>query len=154
MERLYRSVRGVLGAAGVPDADTLSEIAAAWPACVGDAIARHAWPLRLSRDGTLRVACSSAIWAFELGRMGPELLESLRARLGDAAPSALRFAPGPVPEPDVLPAETPAAAPAPSPGDRDAATSLAASIADPELREIARRAIAASLARRTDDRAF
>jgi len=82
-----------------PDAGQVAELTAAWPAAVGDAIARAAWPQRVSRDGTLVVATSSSTWAFELGRMAPEILEKLREAVPGAVPTALKFVPGPVPEP-------------------------------------------------------
>lgn len=154
MERLDGSIKTVLRSAGVPDATALTAIVEAWPGCVGDAIARHAWPLRLNRDGTLRVACTSSTWAFELDRMGPDILESLRARLGDLAPASVRFAPGAVPAPG---AEAPARAPErprPGPAHTSEAARLTAAIEDPELREMAARAIAASLADHRDDRSF
>ena len=106
MERLDGSVRRALRGVGVPDAGQVAELTAAWPAAVGDAIARAAWPQRVSRDGTLVVATSSSTWAFELGRMAPEILEKLREAVPGAAPTGLKFVPGPVPEPPApLPAE-------------------------------------------------
>lgn len=145
MELLDSTVRTALRGVGIPDASALSAITHAWAECVGPAIARQAWPLRLNRDGTLRVACSSSTWAFELGRMAPEILERLRATLGDAAPASLRFAPGPVPAPGAD-AEQAVSPPGPSAADLERAASLTAAIEDPELRDLATRAIAASLA--------
>lgn len=152
MERLDGSIRSALRTAGVPDATALTAVVAAWPDCVGEAIARHAWPLRLNRERTLRVACTSSTWAFELDRMAPELIAALGARLGDQAPVALRFAPGPVPATGALGAAP--ERPRPGPGHEAEAARLTASIEDPELRAMAARAIAASLADRPDDRPF
>jgi hypothetical protein len=76
----------------------LGEIVTAWPECVGDAIAANAWPARLARDGSLHVATSSSAWAFELTQLAGSILERLEERIGDSAPSSLRFAPGPLPE--------------------------------------------------------
>jgi hypothetical protein len=146
MERLDGSVRRALRSSGVPDAGLLAEVTRAWPDAVGAAIARAAWPQRLGRDGTLHVTTVSSTWAFELGRMEEEIRAKLAAGLGDAAPPALRFAPGPVPAPPA-PEEAPAPTPAPSPEEASAAASLAAGIEDPGLREAVRRAAAASLAR-------
>jgi hypothetical protein len=146
MERLDGSVRRALRSSGVPDAGLLAEVTRAWPHAVGAAIARAAWPQRLGRDGTLHVTTVSSTWAFELGRMEEEIRAKLAAGLGDAAPPALRFAPGPVPAPPA-PEEAPAPTPAPSPEEASAAASLAAGIEDPGLREAVRRAAAASLAR-------
>ena len=65
-----------------------------WPAPVGDAIARAAWPPRISRDGTLLVATRSSTWAFELGLLADEILAKLVADVGPGAPPGIRFAPG------------------------------------------------------------
>ena len=154
MERLDGSIKTVLRSAGVPDATALTAVVEAWPSCVGDASARHAWPLRLNRDGTLRVACTSSTWAFELDRMGPDILDALRAQLGDLAPAAVRFAPGAVPSPGAEAPVAPPERPQPGPGHTAEAARLTASIEDPELRAMAARAIAASLADRRDDRSF
>jgi predicted nucleic acid-binding Zn ribbon protein len=130
----------------------MAELLGAWPAAVGDGIARNAWPARIGRDGTLHVAVTSSAWAFELGAHGPEILGRLRETLGDDAPTALRFTPGRVPEPDpgIVP-EAPAAVPRPTAGELAEAAAAAAAIEDPELRELVRRAAAASLAATRDD---
>jgi hypothetical protein len=155
MERLDVSIRRVLKGVGVPDAGLLTEITQVWPAIVGDAIARAAWPQRISRDGTLHVATLSSTWAFELGRMAPEILEKLVGALPGAAPAALRFAPGPVPEPPAeLPGQRGPSRPPVGPDELRAGAVLAAGIADEELRETIARAAAASLARARADRGF
>jgi hypothetical protein len=150
MERLDGSVRRALKGVGVPDAGQLAELTAAWPAAVGDAISRAAWPQRISRDGTLVVATVSSTWAFELGRMGPEMLEKLREAIPAAAPSGLKFVPGQVPEPPaVLPEQR-----RPSPVQVAPAAERTGGVSDSELRESIARAAAASLARARDDRRF
>ena len=147
MERLGHSARRLLAASGVPDPGPLSAVADLWTATVGDAIARVAWPRRFARDGTLHVATVSSTWAFELSRLAPEIEERLRTALGEAAPSSLKFATGPVPEPTAELADSSlASGPAISEDDRDLAARLAAEITDPELRELVARAAAASLA--------
>jgi hypothetical protein len=153
MERLGDDAGRLLAAAGVPEAGPLSSITRAWTAAVGDAIARNAWPQRLSRDGTLQVATVSSTWAFELGRLAPELLSRLRAALGKDAPAAVRFAPGPVPEPP-RPVETPDRVDArgPTAAERREAEELARAIGDVELRELVARAAAASLSRAASGR--
>jgi predicted nucleic acid-binding Zn ribbon protein len=150
MERLDGTVRRALRSAGVPDAGVLAEVTRVWPDAVGPAIAAAAWPQRLGRDGTLHVNTTSSTWAFELDRMGEEVLRKLRAELGGATPPALRFAPGPVPA---------AGAPEPverhvavTPADEDEAASLTSAIDDPALREAVRKAVAASLAAARHDR--
>jgi hypothetical protein len=155
MERLAGSVRQALAGVGVPDAGQLAEITRAWPATVGDPIARAAWPQRISRDGTLHVAVLSSTWAFELGRMAPEILAKLIEALPGSAPSALRFAPGPVPEPPApLPEQQAHPVASPAPEEVRAGAALAAGATDPELRETIGRAAAASLARARSARRF
>ena len=130
----------------------MAEVLSAWPAAVGEGIARNAWPARIGRDGTLHVAVTSSAWAFELGAHAPEILGRLRDALGEDAPPALRFTPGRVPEtaPEDA-AQAPAAVPTPTAGELAAAAEAAEAIEDPELRELVRRAAAASLATTRDD---
>jgi hypothetical protein len=155
MERLGNSARRLLAASGVPDPGPLSAVADLWPATVGDAISRVAWPRRFARDGTLHVATLSATWAFELSRLAPEIHERLRAALGEAAPTALQFATGPVPEPAAELAGThQTTGPAISSDDRELAARLTADIADPELRDLVARAASASLATTRANRTF
>jgi hypothetical protein len=147
MERIDSSVRRELGRFGPVDGDMVA-IVRAWPEAVGETVTRNAWPARLARDGTLHVNASSATWAFELGRLAETILEQLRALLGEATPPALKFAPGPVPEPALRASEE---APSPAlevgPEERLKGAALAAGIEDDELRELVARAAAASLAK-------
>jgi hypothetical protein len=159
MERLGGEIQHALRGVGVPDAGALAEITRVWPAAVGDAISRAAWPLRLSRDGTLHIATVSSAWAFELTSLASQILEKLRAALPDGPASALRFAPGPMPAPAAEPASARwPAPPPPGPEERRLAAELTASMSDEELRRTVARAAAASLARRPregpDDRSF
>jgi hypothetical protein len=153
MERIGEEVSRTLGRTGDGSGQVLSELVSAWPAVVGDAVARQAWPLRIGRDGTLHVATSSSTWAFELDRLAPEIVERLGSRLGPAAPRSLRFRPGPLPEEGpALP--SPRASGARRESDPDVvaeAAELAAAIEDPELRELVSRAARASLARARSD---
>ncbi len=101
------------------------------------------------------VATVSSTWAFELGRMAPELLEKLQGSLPAAAPTSLKFVPGPVPEPPApLPGDRAPHPPPIGPEDARAGAELAAGVADEELRETIARAAAASLARARADRRF
>lgn len=155
MERLGDSARRLLAASGVPDPTPLSAVADIWVATVGEAIGRVAWPKRLSRDGTLHVSTVSSTWAFELSRLAPEILARLTTALGAAAPSSLAFATGPVPEPGGQAADSPPpSGPQISPADRELGKSLAAGIADSELRELVARAASASLATARADQPF
>jgi hypothetical protein len=154
MERLDRELRSELGRLGAPDGGDLAAIVAAWPELVGPTIARNAWPLRIGRDGTLHVATASATWAFELGRLASELETRLRGRLRGAAPAALRFAPGPLPEPPAANSRGRPATAEITPADRAEAASFTAEVGDEELRELLSRAVAAALARARSDRRF
>jgi hypothetical protein len=149
LDPLADNVRAELSRFG-PQAE-IGRIAKAWPAAVGEQIARNAWPARVGRDGTLFVHTSSSTWAFEL----EQLAADIRERLGDLAPPKLRFAPGPLPEPETSAAERSAKhIPKPSAEDLDAASALTAEIDDEMLRKLVARAAAASLARARSDRSF
>jgi hypothetical protein len=129
-------------------AGAMAEIVKAWPAAVGDAIARSAWPARVGRDGTLHVATSSSAWAFELALLEADILGRLVEALGLDAPRRLRFAPGRLPEPSVekAPARRARAA-EPTVEELREGELLAAPIEDENLRKLVAKAAAASLAR-------
>lgn len=157
MERLGDQVQNELRRSGSRDAIPLAELTGVWPAVVGDAVARNAWPLRVARDGTLHVATASATWAHELDLLQETILDGLKRRLGDTAPTRLRFAAGPIPEP-TTPGEPSAAAPARPvevpPEIASEAAAAAAEIDDEELRELVARAARASLLRARSGRSF
>jgi hypothetical protein len=125
----------------------------AWPAAVGEEIARNAWPARFQRDGTLIVHTRDAVWGFELTQRAEEI--------GSRLPGLpkLKFVPGPLPEPS---AETTPDAPEPLPEatleQARTAAAWAAGIEDEELREAVAKAARASLARGSqtprNDRSF
>ncbi|MGH3022260.1 MAG: DciA family protein [Gaiellaceae bacterium] len=154
LEPLGAELRRELGRLG--PAGAIGEVVEAWPGAVGAAIAANAWPARIARDGTLHVATSSSAWAFELTHLADTVRGRLKERLGTAAPSALRFAPGRLPEPGAESVESSArTVPTPSPAARAAGEQIAAEIEDQGLREAVARAAAASLAaaeRRPADR--
>lgn len=150
MERISSDVRRELGRFG--PAAGMSELVEAWSAVVGEAIARNAWPARLGRDGTLHVATGSAAWAFELAHLEGELLDRLRAAVGEAAPSRLRFALGRLPEASADAKPVDQSRVEPSANDLDAAARLASGIEDEELRATVARAAAQSLARTASGR--
>jgi predicted nucleic acid-binding Zn ribbon protein len=68
----------------------LARVQGVWAAAVGERIAAVAQPVS-ERDGTIVVTCSDAVWAQELDLMQEQLRASLRERLGEEAPSSLRF---------------------------------------------------------------
>jgi Dna[CI] antecedent, DciA len=121
----------------------LAELTARWPAAVGEAIARNAWPARIGRDGTLHVNTADSVWAFELSHRAADIA----GRLGV---EAIKFAPGPlaVAEPPPVLRQ----APVTSSGDLRAAAEIAASIGDEELRKSVEKAVSFSLARGRVDR--
>ena len=151
MERVGRVIGDELRRFG--PAAGMTEIVSAWPDAVGEAIARNAWPARLARDGTLNVHTDSSAWAFELAHLAPTILERLRAALGQLAPSALRFAVGPLPQ-DALDDDSARRLrpPQPGPAERARAEALAKPIENEELRNLVARAAAASLAKEPADR--
>ena len=129
-------------------AEGMSEIVRAWPDAVGDQIARNAWPARLARDRTLHVATSSSAWAFELAQLEPKLLERLEDALDEAAPAALRFAPGKLPERSSEEMEShPRRGREPTAEERELAAALASGIEDENLRKVVAKAALASLTR-------
>jgi hypothetical protein len=151
MERIGEGVERQL--ARFDGRGAMPRIVAAWPAVVGEEVARNAWPARVARDGTLHVHTSSSVWAFELGQLAPRILERLQAELADAAPKALRFAQGHLPE--SAPAPPPDAAPRvleASPAAAEQAAALTAGIGDEELRKRVQRAASLSLSARGDGR--
>lgn len=146
MERIGRDIDQELARFG--PAAGMRRVVGAWPAAVGETVARNAWPARLSRDGTLHVSTSSSAWAFELAHLAPTVLEQLRGTLGEEAPAAIRFAPGRLPEAGPAPAaEAEKTAPKPSEQELAVAESLAAEIANDDLRTLVARAAAASLSK-------
>jgi hypothetical protein len=134
-------------------AGSIGEVVAAWPAAVGEGIAREAWPARIAGDGTLHVATSSSVWAHELTQLEATVLERLRDALGEAAPSRLRFAVGRVPGPAAEAAGEVSDEPPPPPSEEACrvAEDVASAIEDEELRALVARAAARSLSR-PDDR--
>jgi predicted nucleic acid-binding Zn ribbon protein len=68
----------------------LAAVQANWQAIVGEQLAAVASPVS-ERAGTLTIECADSVWAQELDLMQGQLLEHLRAELGDRAPKALRF---------------------------------------------------------------
>ncbi len=146
MKRLRDEVDRELGRFG-PEA-RIAAMVEAWPAAVGETIARSAWPARVARDGTLYVNTADSVWAFELTNRAGEIAE----RLGI---ERVRFAPGRLPEPPAAASadETPAPR-EPTPELLETGARLAAGIEDENLRKIVARAAAASLARASDDRSF
>jgi len=115
-------------------------VLAAWEDAVGPEIARNAQPARFQRDGTLVVHTRDAVWAFELQQRAAEI----RERVPETP--ALKFVPGPLPEPGgEPPPATPQGPPPVTLETRTRAAEIAAGIEDPELRELIERALRSAL---------
>jgi hypothetical protein len=146
VEPLGDDVRRELGRFGPQGG--IGDVVAAWPAAVGEEIARSAWPARFQRDGTLIVHARDSVWAFELTQRAGEIQKRLGVQ-------ALKFVPGPLPEPGEEPTQATATAVAgPTLEQRRQAASWAAGIGDEELRKVVAKAAELSLARATNDRSF
>jgi hypothetical protein len=147
VEPLGDDIRRELGRFGAQGA--IGETVAAWPAAVGDEIARSAWPARFQRDGTLIVHTRDSVWAFELTQRAGEIQERLEGV------AALRFVPGPLPEASKEDVATPATAPViASPEQQRRAAEIAGEIDDEALRKIVTKAVEMSLANAPNDRSF
>ena len=115
----------------------MAELVERWPYAVGDGIARNAWPARIARDGTLHVNTADSVWSFELGHRAVEIA-------GKLGVPRVRFAPGPLPEPDPEAVESRVEV---SPQDAERARAIASTIEDENLRESVQKAVSFSLAR-------
>ena len=147
LEPLGDEVKRELGRFGPQGA--IGDVVAAWPDAVGAEIARSAWPARFQRDGTLIVHTRDAIWAFELTQRAGEI----QGRLEGV--DAIKFVPGPLPEPAVEEVTPPATAPAvASPEQHRAAEEIASEIADEDLRKIVTKAIESALMSAPSDPPF
>lgn len=143
MEPLGDQIRAELqrvGGESGPEAD----VAAAWPAAVGEEISRNAWPMRTQADGTVVVHVRDSVWGFELTQRAAEIASRL-----PGSPQ-LKFVPGELP--DMAPAPPPVARMEATPDQARAAADLAAGIDDPNLRESVAKAIKAALVRSSHDR--
>jgi hypothetical protein len=151
MDRIGDTVRSELGRFGT--AAEMADLVSAWPAAVGETVARNAWPARLARDGTLHLNASSSAWAFVLQQLEPEISTRLREVLGEPAPAKLRFAPGPLPEPDLAEeARRPRPLPEVTVEMAQEAHGWTVGIHSEDLRKSVEKAARASLARAADDR--
>ncbi|MFL5929017.1 MAG: DciA family protein [Gaiellaceae bacterium] len=135
MDPLGPEIRSELARFG-PQAG-MAELVDRWPGVVGDAIARNAWPARIARDGTVHVNTADSVWAFELAQRSAEIAARLEV-------PRLRFAPGPLPEPDEERIENMLQ---PTPEDEERARAIAAVVENENLRERVQKAVGLSLAR-------
>ena len=68
----------------------LAAAQSAWAEAVGEHVAAVSTPVS-ERAGTLVVECRDAVWVQELDLMQEQLLERLRAVIGEDGPNALSF---------------------------------------------------------------
>lgn len=144
MEPVGEQIRAELSRVGADSG--AGDAVTAWPAAVGEEIARNAWPARTQADGTLVVHVRDAIWGFELTQRAGEISERLPGR------PRLRFTPGPLP--DATQEEPSAPRVEASAEHAREAAEMAAGIADPDLRESVAKAIKVALARASADRSI
>ena len=144
MERVGAEVRSELRRVGADSGP--GDLATAWPAAVGDEIARNAWPARTQPDGTLVVHVRDSVWGFELSQRAGEISERLPGR------PRLRFIPGPLPE--TGPGPAPPRAPEATADQAREAAALASGIEDQQLRDSVAKVIKVALARASDDRSI
>ena len=78
---------------GARPAGLLPEVQAVWAEVAGEVLARSATPVS-EREGTVTLACESAVWAHELELLAPDLCRRLNARLTHGAVQRLRFVVG------------------------------------------------------------
>ncbi len=135
MDPLGSEIRSELARFG-PQAG-MAELLDRWPGAVGPAIAQNAWPARIAKDGTVHIATSDAVWAFELAQQAGKIAAALRV-------PTVRFAPGPLPQPDLPPPSSPVTV---TPEEAELAQAIASRIEDEKLRESVQKAVSFSLAR-------
>src|SRR6266516_5563704 len=123
MDPLGSEIRSELARFG-PQAG-MAELLDRWPGAVGPAIAQNAWPARIAKDGTVHIATSDAVWAFELAQQAGKIAAALRV-------PTVRFAPGPLPQPDLPPPSSPVTV---TPEEAELAQAIASRIEDEKLRE-------------------
>jgi predicted nucleic acid-binding Zn ribbon protein len=70
-------------------ATRLARVQAIWGRTVGDAVAAEAQPVR-EREGTVSIACRSAVWAQELDLIAPDIIARLNEALEEPFVTALR----------------------------------------------------------------
>ena len=70
-------------------ATLLAEVQRAWAQAAGEAFARATEPVA-ERDGTITVACESAVWAQELDLFSERVVEALNDAIGRPAVRRLR----------------------------------------------------------------
>ena len=142
--RMPEPLRGDIAGAAPGASAPVRRIADAWPAAVGDALARASQPARLTRDGVLVVHAADASWVHAITLEQRTILRRLGEHLGDQAPAALRVEVGPVRVPEEAVDEPPMAI---LPEAQARAVELAAGVQGEALRRALERAIAVTLSK-------
>ncbi len=97
-----RLTRPIFGRRGFADASVITN----WAAIVGEHLAAHTCPERISFegdkriDGTLQLRVANSALATELSHLEPQLLERINSYFGYRAVGRLRYLHGPIPERD------------------------------------------------------
>jgi predicted nucleic acid-binding Zn ribbon protein len=81
---------GVLQDLGLEEAARAHRVGLCWKEAVGPQVASHCRPVGL-RNGVLETEVDSSVWSQQLQMRSPDILAALRDRLGEEAPTALRF---------------------------------------------------------------
>lgn len=130
-----RLTKPVFGRRGLAD----GAIARDWRAIVGDTIARHSQPEKITyaarerTNGLLHLRVDNSAMATQLQHLEPQLLERINGHFGYAAVGRLRFIHAPLPEPTLRHRER--QTPQPTPERTRQLDALLEDIDDPELRE-------------------
>lgn len=146
MERLEHELARQLRRLG--HGPSAAQVVDVWREAVGAAVAAHAWPARMGRDGVLYVHTTSSAWAFELSQLSPVVEQRLGELLGADAPRRLRFVPGPIPSAGLDEGREEAPRIRPSAETLQEARALVAAVSDGGLAERIARAFALTRARR------
>jgi hypothetical protein len=130
-------------------------IIAEWPAIVGESLAVHSAPERVSyppgstTEGTLRLRIARGGLATELQHLEPVLIERINGYFGYRAVARLRFVHGPLPERSAP--KPPSTRPLTPEEERELAGQLAA-VEEPNLRHVLEDLGRGIIGRRTPDR--
>ena len=87
-QEVSRGLDRVLRSLGAPSVDAIGSLFEDWPALVGERVAAHVRPLRLS-DTTLVLGVDEPGWATQVRWMATELLSRLEAGLGPGVVTAI-----------------------------------------------------------------
>ncbi|MDD9878636.1 MAG: DUF721 domain-containing protein [Magnetovibrio sp.] len=136
-----RLTKRVYGRRGLAD----GAIAQEWPSIVGELIAKHSQPDRITYpsrreriDGLLHLRVDHSAMATELQHLEPQLLERINGYFGYKAVGRLKFIHGPIADRAQAPVEPPARPPS-EPAEDPRVDERVAEIEDPELRDALKR---------------